>query len=187
LVATARARPRCSTRVTAAINPFIANLDQRARTALQAHDIRRVAFEHGVPPTRDLQQQFPLIVGATAELPGTSQEQTWRREQWIPDGEDESLLKDLQGAANLLGYEVRRGTPIALPVFAHYGVQRLRPHAAPSSEDASLGNRFDGYHECVDIATSRPRLFTWLWHKTLEEVQEWQQRDPAIVTLNYAR
>lgn len=161
--------------IVATMNPFIAALDARARANLQPQDIRRIEYEHGTPPTRDLQQQLPMILRAAAKLPGATQEQTWRREYWLPDAdENEFLLKDLRGTANLLASDVRRGTPVALPVFAHYGVQRLRPHAAPTGEDASLGNRFDGYQECIDIAVSRPRLFNWLWFKTLEEVQEWQ-------------
>ena len=161
--------------IATAMNPFVAALDERAHSGLQSRDTRRIVFEHGTPPTRDLQPQLPMIVGASAILPGRPEGQTWSREKWIPDaGENEHLLKELRGTANLLSSDVRRGIPVALPVFAHYGVQRLRPHAAPSGDDASLGNRFDGYHESVDIAVSRPRLFNWLWLKTLEEVQEWQ-------------
>lgn len=166
--------------VAFAVSPGFAELTQNAQVYIEPSDIRRISFEHGDPPTRDLQPQTPLVIGATATLPGSASEFNWNIEPLYgvgrgpeePGPGSEALVAAFRG----LGREVRNGARIDLPVLAHYGVQRLRRE--PPQSLARAGNRFEAFEEWFDIAASGKRLFEWLRSKTAEEVQEWQT-DPG--------
>jgi predicted ATP-binding protein involved in virulence len=105
------------------------------------------------------------------------------RTAWAGEAEIRQLGQRVQEA-------VRGGQPILLPLVAYYGTQRLWRERRQTAARQGLGNRLDGYVDCLDISASERSLTEWMRQRTLEELQQVQTnpgyRHPQLAAVERA-
>lgn len=173
--------------IKVAFGSYFAGIDQSPDQSIDIEHARRVV--HEINGIYDLQEQWPVKVGATVDtaplaaaptptaFPGY-QHLNWERARngrdgrtnWANDGAARWWASNLQGL-------VQRGTPVELPVIACYGTGRLWRQKKVTESRMGIGTRFDGYTDCLDIASSEQLLTLWMYDKRLIELQE-RERDP---------
>ncbi len=134
---------------------------RRSYRPIAAGEVRKIVHVIGDVP--DLQAQSPVSVGAHAFADG----QRWR---WTRDLVDSSV-GSINSHGNSLARAVQLGTARDLPVLALYGTQRVwRAHTATEPVQG-IGNRFDGYADCLDIGATHAQLAEWMKKQTMVQLQ----------------
>ncbi len=153
--------------VAATVGALLPGVGAGAAPELSGHDVRQVIREiNGVP---DRQHQLPMTLEVEATIQGSAI--TWTRKietLGTAVTEDEGL----QVITRAIGDEIRAHAERQLPVLAYYGTQRLwPPNLEPDAERREVGNRLDGYRDCLKAASTHRHMLDWMRHFTLVELQ----------------
>ena len=181
--------------IKVAFGSFFSAIAQSPDQGIDRTHARRVfrpAGESGTPGT--LEPQWPVVVGAS--VGGTQHpiqgsildDLSWERSR---GGEEQYTAR--RGDAGIREYgsalqqEVQRGVHLKLPLIAYYGTKRLWRQKKLTKRRRGLGTRFDGYQDCLDIASSHTLLDEWMYHKTYAELQrrtvDAGYRDPQLAAV----
>ncbi len=176
--------------IKVAFGSYFAGIDQSPDQSIDAEHARRVVHElNGV---LDLQAQWPVKVRAEADVEGYPRAPTlaqqvlgigsslsWERSRagrdgrttWGGDAQVRAFASHLQG-------EVQAGAPVRLPLIACYGTGRLWRQKKITEGRLGVGTRFDGYTDCLDVASSEQLLTDWMYRMRLIELEA-REHDPA--------
>ena len=131
---------------------------------------------YSVGSTKDVQEQYPVIVSATANrdefIPGEDIE--WTRS--LSSSTGQTLFgeaKDITSLGMELQQKVRNGdTAIFLPLLAYYGTGRLWDyHREKQSDVFESNNRLNGYRNCMDGTANIKLMMNWFLKMTVQKYQ----------------
>jgi predicted ATP-binding protein involved in virulence len=176
--------------IKVAFGSYFAGIDQSPDQSIDLEHARRVV--HEISGVLDLQEQWPVRVSAVADVTADplrvsihrsmqgvhvqwSRERAGRdgRTNWGGDAEVRQLAAGYQDA-------VQAGKTISLPVIACYGTGRLWRQTKVTGARIGIGTRFDGYTDCLDIASSEQLLTRWMYDKRLIELEA-RESDPNAI------
>ncbi len=171
--------------IKVALGSYFAVIEQSPDQSIDVAHARRVVHMLGGTPY--LQPQWPVQIAAVADLTPYPHEKgfifgptlKWTRTRasgeqrtgWASDG-------DMRKFASYLQQLVQDGQPDPLPLFACYGTGRLWRQRKMTEARLGIGTRFDGYTDCLDVASSEQLLTQWMYDKRLIELDE-RDRDPT--------
>lgn len=157
--------------IAAAVGTFLPGIGAGDAPTLRDEDVRTVIRSlAGVP---DRQPQLPMTIEVEAIIEGYPL--TWRRHvASLPAEQGESAADALRLKASRAAEEIRAHGVRQLPVLAYYGTQRLWPKLEASTERREVGNRLDGYRDCLVAASTHQHMQDWLRHYTFVELQRKQ-------------
>lgn len=164
--------------IAAAVGALLPGMGAGPAPVLSESDVRQsVRILGGVP---DHQHQLPMIISVQGSVQGHAI--TWSRRIDALPGETAANDDDaLQVVARQIGAEVREHALRPLPVLAYYGTQRLwPPDLRADLEQRNVGNRLDGYRDCLAAASTHAHLQQWMRKFTLVELQ---QKKPVVQLL----
>lgn len=181
--------------IKVAFGSFFSAIEQSPDQGIDRNHARRVfrpAGESGTPGT--LEPQWPVVVGASVggtrhPIQGSILDDlSWERSR---GGEEQYTARrgdtGIRDYASALQHEVQRGVHLKLPLIAYYGTKRLWRQKKLTKRRRGLGTRFDGYQDCLDIASSHTLLDEWMYHKTYAELQrrtvDAGYRDPQLAAV----
>ncbi|HRC56326.1 MAG TPA: AAA family ATPase [Kofleriaceae bacterium] len=175
--------------IAVALGSLFQGIDESPSRHIRKEEARRSVFTiNGVV---DLHASWPVVVEATGSMrdpgdpAGPPLELTWRRTLEGPDRRTTRQgSKNLETVGQAYQEQVRAGQLISLPVIALYGTQRLWLRKKATEGVTGVGNRFDGYADCLDIAATERLLTDWMKQRTLIQVQQGRPHPQlAAVTL----
>ncbi|MCA9200011.1 MAG: AAA family ATPase [Planctomycetales bacterium] len=144
--------------------------------------VRRVFHTSG--QTLTVEPQFPVVIKATGAISG--EEGLWTIQRKSGQATDNSKAGWLHLRSQELQKQVQDASANSLlPVISYYGTERLWLQTNGRTAINTLGpdSRFAGYHECLNTASSHPRLLEWF--KTQELIA--LQRSATIPVLEACR
>jgi len=122
------------------------------------------------------EQQFPVVVRATAYGDEVYATQSWRRELTGP--KNRTTTKDalpITGYGRKLQKELRTDAGVDLPVIAYYGSGRLwQAHKNIERKTVLSESRTMGYEDCLSPASNFTQLQQWMAKATLANLQQQQ-------------
>ncbi|MBK9032152.1 MAG: AAA family ATPase [Myxococcales bacterium] len=171
--------------IKVALGSYFAAVDQSPDQSIDIAHARRVVHEVGGVP--DLQTQWPVKVRAVADVSRYPRQLDifdsplqWERSRagrdqrtaWGSEAAVRSFGSFLQGL-------VQNGKEVPLPLLTCYGTGRLWRQRKITEERLGLNTRFDGYTDCLEMATSEQLLTLWMYDKRLIELEA-RERDPTF-------
>lgn len=152
--------------IVAGLGVLLPGMDAGEAPALREADIRQVIRE--IAGTPDHQTYRPMSVTLTGQIQGLTQQ--WSRGVDHGAEEGDGGSEGVRRIAAAIGDEVRDGRSRPLPVLAYYGTQRLWPRDL-EPEDRKVGNRQEGYRDCLSAVSTHQQMLSWVRDFTLSELQ----------------
>lgn len=177
--------------IKVALGSYFAGIDQSPDQSIDIEHARRVVHEIG--GVLDLQEQWPVRVSAIADLSHDERPPSiqfslpigepvlveWSRERAGRGGRTnwgtDVLVRDF---AQHLQRSTQEGREVPLPLLACYGTGRLWRQKKVTETRLGIGTRFDGYTDCLDIASSEHLLSLWMYDKRLIELEA-REHEPS--------
>lgn len=158
--------------IAAGIGALLPGIGAGPAPTLSESDVHHITENLG--GISDPQPQLPMGIEVAATVQGRAL--TWsRRIDTLPT--ETAVTEDdaLQILARQIGEDVRAHSVRQLPVLAYYGTQRLWPPELKAADGRrEVGNRLDGYRDCLAAASNHRHMMEWMRRYTLAEVQDQQ-------------
>ncbi len=156
--------------IATAIGTYLSGVGAATERELRDSDMRYGLVDQGGILNRNVQS--PTVIEAVAEISGYPL--TWTRTIEIsPNEQAKSDGDGLQLSARKAGEEIRAGIQRQLPLLAYYGTQRLWPTDIKADDSRQpVGNRLDGYRDCLNAASTHNHMLDWIRKYTFVELQK---------------
>ncbi len=154
--------------IAASMSVVLSSMIDHSYDQLAKSDVRQVIRELGEVPDR--QPQVPATIRVEATVEGRALEWSLRKGS-LDDDTDVVDGDGVQSIARQMDEDVRAHSDRQLPVLAYYGTQRLWPALEPNGDRREVGNRLDGYRDCLVAASTHASMQDWVRHYTLVGLQ----------------
>jgi predicted ATP-binding protein involved in virulence len=156
--------------IAAAVGAMLPAMDAGSAPRLSNDDVRQTTRE--IKGIAERQLQLPMQIEVEATLQGRSL--SWIRQKQGTNSDATTEGEGLLLTARQVGEDVRaHDHHRQLPILAYYGTQRLwPPDLEPDAERREVGNRLDGYRDCLEAASNHGHMLDWMHKYTLVELQE---------------
>ena len=160
--------------IAIALSSMFVKMDGLSSRKIDKSQARLKAYEVG--STKDVQEQYPVIVKATASVltQSNNKEIEWSRS--IDSSSGQTKYGDANKIISLgVDYQkaLREGdTQICLPIIAYYGTGRLWDYHRNKQTDVfEKSNRLNGYIDCVDGTANVKLMMNWFMKMTIQKYQ----------------
>ena len=156
--------------IATAVGTYLPGVGASKARPIDDNDVRHVFRERAGVLLRDI--QVPMAIEVDGIVDGYPL--TWsRRVDSLPLDPESRDADGLQLSAKKAGEDVRAGALRQLPLFAYYGTQRLWPtHIEASRSRQPVGNRLDGYRDCLNAASTHEHMLDWIRRYTFAGLQD---------------
>ena len=170
--------------IAIALSSMFVKMDGLSSRKIDKSQARLKAYEVG--STKDVQEQYPVIVKAAASVltQSNNKEIEWSRS--IDSSSGQTKYGDANKIISLgVDYQkaLREGnTQISLPIIAYYGTGRLWDYHRNKQTDVfeksnrlnglfEKSNRLNGYIDCVDGTANVKLMMNWFMKMTIQKYQ----------------
>lgn len=145
--------------------------------SITSSEVRVIKFEQG--GAAFIRKQYPVVVEWTCEMEKQGFQQSLlpaqctreltgdkRHTTWVK-------ARDMKKAGAWMQAQIRQGKALNLPLIAYYGTGRLWLLKRFSEQDhEEVGERFDGYLDCLSPASNPKHLRDWMRRQTYAALQQ---------------
>lgn len=165
-----------------AVSTLFASFDGIKSISISRTQAHLKAYSLG--STRDVQAQYPVRVGASAEIDGA--DVSWARS--LNTAKGQTTVRDanpLTAIANAYQERLRKGDQtLILPVLAYYGTGRLWDyHREKQSDLFGTNTRTNGYIDSLDGTANIKLMMNWFAKMTVQKYQNQESGLGAIPEL----
>lgn len=160
--------------IAIALSSMFVKMDGLSALRINRFQARLKAYKIG--STKDVQEQYPVIVKASAYVPSLSENKEIQWERGLNSSKGQTVYGEAS-QITALGVEYQKAlregnTQICLPLIAYYGTGRLWDYHRNKQTDVfEKSNRLNGYIDCVDGTANVKLMMNWFMKMTIQKYQ----------------